>query len=138
MGYLIIKAFHIFFVISWMASLLYLWRLLVYQAEEKEQAFQAKLRQMRLKLYRRIAMPGMLFSLVFGFLLLYLNPHYGQQPWLWGKLFLVFWLIGLTHMVPVCERKIAEKGISPLILRWLNELPTLILLVIIFLVVLKP
>lgn len=132
-----IKSFHLFFVISWFAGLFYMPRILVNLAMESEAAANARLLAMARKLYRFMTMLAV-FALGFG-VWLWLGYGYGGG-WLHAKLALVIFLVGFHHG---CGRLLAkfEQGRntrSHVWYRWFNEIPTVILLLVVFLTVLKP
>lgn len=132
-----IKALHIVFVISWFAGLFYLPRIFVNLAMEQDTQAYARLMLMANKLYRFMH-PLMLLALVFG---LWLWLGYGYAGgWLHAKLTLVILLIGYHHY---CGRLLKQFGVHAnqhghVWFRWFNELPVLVLFVIVILVVTKP
>jgi len=136
-GYLWVKAFHIFFVVSWFAGLFYLPRLFVNHAMAKEPAEIARLTLMEGKLYRFMTPLGVL-ALCFG---LWLWFGYGfTGTWLHLKVALVVLLIAY-HLY--CGRLVKQFAAnnnqrSHIFYRWFNEFPVLILLAVIILAVVKP
>jgi protoporphyrinogen IX oxidase len=141
MGYLWIKALHIFFVASWFAGLFYLPRIYVNLAMETDKAATARLLTMARKLYRFmtiLAIP----ALVLG-MWLWLGYGVGKGPgsgWMHAKLAIVVFLVFYHHGCGVLLRKF-ENGTnthSHKWYRWFNEAPTLGLLGAVVLVVLKP
>jgi putative membrane protein len=137
--YLIIKSIHIISIISWMCGLLYLPRLFVYHSQAKLGSDVDKTLQiMEQKLLRIIMNPAMVLSLVFGFWLVYLTGFSGG--WLHLKILLVLILAGFHGLLSKC-RKNFQLGInkkSHNFYRIINEVPTLLMIAIIFLVVVKP
>lgn len=138
MSYLWVKSIHLLFVIAWMACVFYLPRILVNLAEAAGQAeVQARLVLMGRRLYR---FGHLMFAFaVLAGLMLWVHFHIGGG-WLHTKLALVALLLGYFI---VCGRwlKRAEAGgtlPSAKALRWINELPVLVLLAIIYLVLAKP
>jgi putative membrane protein len=136
-----LKALHVIAVIAWMAGILYLFRLFVYHVEETEAVVMERLTTWERKLLNRIATPAMVAAVVFGTTQLVLLPgYYLTQPWMHGKLALVTGLIA-THVwaIRIHKRLIhdphAFKGKT---LRMANELPTLLMMAIVILVVVKP
>ena len=135
-----IKALHLFFVISWFAGLFYLPRILVNLALENDAAAHARLITMARKLYRFMTILAV-FALAFGLWLWLAYFYQGLgSGWLNAKLALVVVLIGYHHG---CGRMLAkfEQGRntrSHVWYRWFNEIPTLILLLVVILTVLKP
>jgi putative membrane protein len=140
--YLLFKSLHLISVISWMAGLLYLPRIFVYHAEtssgeDKKETF--KLMEKRLFFY--IMNPAMAFSWVFGLLLIHsIGIESFNQLWLQLKLIMVLLLSGYHFFLFQCLTNFSEDNIkySPKFYRIINEVPTLLLIGIIFVVVFKP
>ncbi len=132
-----IKALHLFFVISWFAGLFYLPRILVNLAMENDAAAHARLLTMARKLYRFMTMLAVV-ALACG---LWLWLGYGiGGGWLHAKLALVVLLIGYHHG---CGRLLAKfeqarNTHTHVWYRWFNEIPTIILLLVVILTVIKP
>lgn len=144
-SYLWFKSFHIIGVVVWFAGLFYLVRLFIYHQEAAHQpeplraAFQAQYALMERRLANIITTPGMAVTLGAAAGLLWLNPGWLQQGWLHAKLGFVAALLAY-HLV--CYRLMGqlqrgECGWSGRQLRALNELPTLLLVVVVLLVVFK-
>ncbi len=136
-----VKAFHIIFMVAWFAGIFYLPRLFVNHAMSDEPAVQNQLTIMEKKLYRFIT-PWMVFTLAFGFWLLfdYAWAAYAHMLWLKIKLGLVLLLV-IYHFY--CGRIIREleSGVSQrshVWFRWFNELPVFILFTVVLLAVAKP
>jgi len=140
-----IKALHIIFMVTWFAGLFYMFRLFVYQAEaeEKEELERNILvrqyRIMQWRLWYIITWPGGILTVLFGLALLWMNPVLLSQPWMIVKLFFVavlvayhFW--GHRIFKAMYEGRNSYKAIT---LRFLNEVSTLILISVVFLVVRK-
>ena len=140
--YLPLKALHLIALISWMAALLYLPRLFVYHAEAGVQSpCVPTFQMMQRRLARFIMTPAMIATFLFGGLLLAV-PGMWSSPagWLHGKLFLVL-LMAAYHGFLIKNMKAFAKGHIPhsgRFFRVLNEVPTLLMILIVFLVVLKP
>jgi protoporphyrinogen IX oxidase len=137
-----IKALHIVSVIAWMAGLLYLPRLFVYHAAEPAgSAASEKFQIMERRLLRGIMDPAMIAVFVFGALLL-LTPGVVDwaQGWIYAKLTLVAGLAALHHAMGRWRREFAEdRNRRPArFYRVANEVPTLLLIAIVILVVVKP
>ncbi|GLR12303.1 membrane protein [Chitinimonas prasina] len=131
-----VKALHIIFVISWMAGLLYLPRLFVNHAMATDPATQAQLALMERKLFRFTTLLGVL-ALVFG---LWLLRPWMAAGWMHAKLTLVMGLIGFHVYCGKLVRDFAA-GRNQRSHRWyrlFNEIPTLIMMAIVILVVVKP
>ena len=140
--YLWCKALHIIAIISWMAGMLYLPRLFVYHAGCKKNSAESELlKVMEKKLLKIIVTPAMIASFIFGILLI-LNDYsyYLKSGWLHIKLFLVFILAAihgyLSKTVQVFAQDMNQN--SEKFYRILNEVPTLLMILIVILVVLKP
>ena len=131
-----IKSFHLIAVISWFAGLLYLPRLFVYHAECDDGDSRARFGVMESRLYWRIMTPAMVFALLFGMMLL----GYGHRGgWIGAKLGLVALLLVFHASCFVYMRRL-RNGVAPggRFFRVYNEIPTLLLVLIVLLVVVKP
>lgn len=145
MDYNYIKALHIIFVVCWFAALFYMVRLFVYTTEayQKEEPAKSILTQqlliMQKKLWYIISWPSGLLTTVFGLWMLFLNPVLLTQPWMWLKLFFVFllWLYHLNCQVMLKRQLAGVYKQSSFKLRLFNELGTILLVAIVFLVVVK-
>ena len=138
--YRTLLALHLIAVISWMAGILYLFRLFVYHAAETESVVKDRFKVMERKLYRIILMPAMVVALLLGIGMLVLNPILLQAPWMHLKLTFALTLIGVSHYAGRCLKEF-EKGHRPhseRTFRILNEVPTLLMIFIVFLVILRP
>lgn len=137
--YEIIEVIHIAAVISWMAGLLYLPRIYVYHADAKigsemDQTFQI----MERKLLKFIMNPAMITAFLCG---AYMASHFGlDTPWLHAKLFFVLLLAGFHGFLASSRKKFAlgQNKKSAKFYRMINEIPALIMIIIIALVVIKP
>jgi putative membrane protein len=140
MLYLWIKAFHIISVIAWMAGLFYLPRLFVYHADAEKGSVQSEtFKVMEGRLLRIIMNPAMILTWGFGLTLAWLGNAW-SDGWLHAKLALVL-AMTLFHMwLAVCRRRFAEDAnITPArTYRMANELPTLLMIGIVILAVVKP
>ena len=136
-----VKAMHVLSIIAWMAGLLYLPRLFVYHSRvavgsEASDTFKV----MERRLLRAIMNPAMIASYVFGIWLLVLSPGWLEQGWLHAKLLLVVILTG-AHMAMARWRKAFELDGNThpqWFYRIANEVPTVLLIGIVILVVVKP
>jgi putative membrane protein len=137
--YVWIKAFHLISVIAWMAGLLYLPRLFVYHADAPAgSALSETLKVMERRLLRAIMNPAMAAVYLFGGLLLFVQDW--SQHWLHAKLVLVA-LITVVHHVYAAWRKdfAADRNKRPArIYRIWNEVPTVAMIAIVVLVIVKP
>ena len=138
---LYIKALHICFMVTWFAGLFYLPRLFVYHAMSSDEASIARFKVMERKLYYFIT-PFMLITTVLGLWMLfdYAWDAYKNTGWLPVKLVLVTILIGYHFYCGKLVRDFAadKNRHSHIFYRWFNELPVLILFVVVILVVAKP
>ena len=142
MYYDIIKSLHVVAVISWMVGLLYLPRIFVYHSETKNNEGQENtFKIMERRLFFYIMNPAMILSWIFGFLLLH---SIGLQSLsdLWLQLKLIFVIIlSIYHFFLLnCLRRfqVNENSHTPRFYRIINEVPTILLIIIVFLVVFKP
>ena len=141
-----LKSLHIVFVVSWFAALFYIVRLFIYTAEAQAKDEVSKgilttqLLFMQKKLWYIIGWPAMVGTHIFGFWMLFSNPaYYFSQPWMWLKLVLIV-LLTLYHFVCqiiLTKQKNGIFSMSSFKLRLFNELATLFLVAIVFLVVIK-
>ena len=136
-----VKSFHIFFVVCWFAGLFYLPRLFVWHAMTDDSAGRERFKVMERKLYRGIMTPCMVLTLLFGAWLEYLRGFTDlQMGWMHAKLALVALVVAYHFM---CRHYMIafrddRNTKSHVFFRWFNEAPTVVLLVIIILVVVKP
>ena len=136
-----VKALHVISVIAWMAGLLYLPRLFVYHTSvETGSEISETFKIMERRLLRAIMNPAMIATWIFGLVLIVLTPGWMEQGWLHAKLLLVV-LMTVAHMAMArWRRAFAEdrNSHSHKYFRVMNEVPTLMMVVIVFLVILKP
>jgi putative membrane protein len=133
-----IKTLHIVFVIAWFAGLFYLPRLFVYHAQAEDTVSRERFKVMERKLYRGIMTPSMILALVFG---TWLWLGYGfRGNWLIAKLVLVAVLVAYHFWIGAIATQFARDANrrSHVFYRWVNEIPIVILFVIVVLVVVKP
>lgn len=136
-----VKAFHIISVITWFAALFYLPRLFVYHAMSEDQISRDRFKIMERKLYRGIATPSMIATIIFGAWLSHLNwAYYSESIWYWCKICLVALLIGYHHACFIYLKQLRDDRCQRghVFFRWFNEFPVLLLLAIVILVVVKP
>ena len=137
--YLFVKAIHIISFTAWMAGMFYLPRLFVYHSEEKlDVNTYNKFLVMEKKLIRIIMTPAMIFTWVLGFLLVLLNNNI--EFWLLAKIFFVFLMSACHGFLIKCYKQFynSDNKYSDKFFRVINEVPTVLLLVTVFLVVFKP
>lgn len=136
-----IKALHIVFIASWFAGLFYLPRIFVNLAQEKQEMVTERLLLMARKLYRFmsiLAVPALGLGIW-----LWLGYGIGKGPgngWLHAKLALVVLLIGYHHACGSLLKKFEQNRNkrSHVWFRWFNEVPVVVMLIVVILVVVKP
>lgn len=140
-SYLLFKSLHLIAVISWMAGLLYLPRIYVYHSENTNEIVMSVFKTMERKLYFYIMTPAMILSWLFGLLLI---SEIGFEElgslWLQLKLILVIFL-SIYHFYLgklLIKFKNDQNQKSSKFYRYINEIPTLLLILIIFIVIFKP
>ena len=139
--YLWLKAAHVFFVIAWMAGMFYLPRLFVYHTEVAPQSEADRLFQtMERRLLRIIMNPAMIMVWVLGLSMIVMDPGLLKQGWLHAKFLLVLVLSGLHGAMSKWRRNFANgtNRRSARFYRLMNEVPTVCVLIIVVLVILKP
>ena len=140
-GYLWLKALHIIGVVCWFAGIFYLPRLFVYHCTAKDQLSLERFTVMEEKLYRIIMGPAMMVSVVFGIWLVIESWQiYSTSRWLWIKIAAVVVLLGYHVYLGRLIQAFAA-GNNPhneKFFRWFNEIPVLLLILIVILVVVKP
>jgi protoporphyrinogen IX oxidase len=144
MGILYIKALHIIFVVSWFAGLLYIIRLFIYQTEAEvkpaaeKKAVQSQLKIMANRLWTIITWPAAILATIFGYWMVY-EFDYWNQPWMMVKLALTT-LLWVYHIITHFIYKRLQNDIiswNSTQLRIWNEIATLWLVAIVFVVILK-
>lgn len=135
-----LKAFHVMAVISWMAGQFYIWRLYVYHAMTTDQAVRQVFEVMERRLLNAITTPAAVLSLFTGIGLLALEPFYLEQPWMQVKLlFLVVMYVAHGFSIRFRKKLMSEPQAYPhTLFRFLNELPTVLMIVIVIMVIVKP
>jgi len=141
-SYLLLKSLHLIAVISWMAGLLYLPRIFVYHVENlKDKNISAVFKTMERKLYFYIMVPAMTLAWAFGLILIY-NLGFDVLATLWIKLkLLLVILLTLYHFYLaklLNDFKLDQNTKSSKFFRIINEVPTILLIFIVFVVIFKP
>ena len=139
--YLLFKSLHLISVISWMAGLLYLPRIFVYHSEASDNIQKQTFKVMERKLYNYIMMPAMLLSWLFGVLLIHsLGFNTFLELWMQIKIISVLILTYYHFMLGkyLNDFAIDNNNKSSKFYRVINEVPTIILIVVVFVVVFKP
>ena len=138
--YLWLKSFHLIFMVVWFAGLFYIFRLFVYHVKYKDQPNMAAIyTTMEYKLLYFIGHPAMGMTVILGVYLIYLNPELLKRGWLHAKLGAVLLLIGYQIFAGITHKKF-KKGnyfLSETACRAINEVPTVLLIAIVLLAVLK-
>ena len=140
--YLLFKSLHLISVISWMAGLLYLPRIFVYHAENSDdRKISDVFKVMEKKLYFYIMTPAMILSWIFGLLLIHsIGFHQLGQTWMVLKIIFVI-LLTLYHFYlgkTLNQFKFDQNTHSHKFYRLINEIPTILLILIVFVVIFKP
>jgi|TARA_B110000908_G_scaffold1201_1_gene1516 putative membrane protein len=145
MDFLYVKSLHIIFVVTWFAGLFYIVRLFIYQTEAEQkpepakEILQTQYKLMSKRLWYIITWPSAILASVFAFWMLYTNPYYLQEPWMLVKLSFVFALYfyhGYCHKIFTKLQNDVVKY-SAIKLRIFNEVSTILLFAIVFLVTVK-
>ena len=141
-SYLLFKSLHLIAVVSWMAGLLYLPRIFVYHVENKEKKEATDIFEiMEKRLFLYIMRPAMIFTWIFGLILIYLNGiEIFSQLWMQVKLVLVILLSAYNDYLGRClvSLKNNSNSRSSKFFRIINEIPTVMLIFIVFLAIFKP
>jgi putative membrane protein len=139
--YDVFKSLHLIAVISWMAGLLYLPRLFVYHADaDKASELSETLKIMERKLLRLIMNPAMIAAYIFGGLMLWANADLLKMPWMHVKITMVVLMTVFHHALGRWRKAFvadANKH-SHKFYRRVNEIPTILMILIVFMVITKP
>ena len=139
--YLVFTSLHLIAVISWMAGLLYLPRIFVYHSEANDTSQKTVFKTMERKLYNYIMMPAMMLSWLFGILLIH-SLGFSVFGELWMQIKIVSVVI-MTYYHFTLGKYLNDFALdnnqkTPKFFRIYNEIPTVILIVVIFVVIFKP
>ena len=141
-SYLLFKSLHLIALISWMVGLLYLPRIFVYHVENKEKKEATDIFEvMERKLFYYIMRPAMIFTWIFGLVLIYLNgAEIFSQLWIQIKIVLVILLSVYNDYLGKCLISLKNNSDTKTskFYRIINEVPTIMLIFIVFLVIFKP
>ena len=141
-NYSLIKAFHVISMVAWMSAILYLPRLFVYHTTVKRNSEASKmLKIMEYRLQKFIMNPAMLLTIIFGVFLLKTNGIINwTEKWIYFKLLGVFLLLVVHNLLGRYRKNffLDKNKHSRRFYKILNEVPTILLIVIILLVYLKP
>jgi putative membrane protein len=138
---LYIKAFHVIAIIAWMAGLLYLPRLFVYHAMSTKGSEQSEtFKVMEKRLLRFIVTPAMLAAWVLGLILAFQTIDWRHDGWFHAKLLLVILLSGFSGVLAKWTKDFAadRNTKAPRFYRIANEVPTVLMVLIVILVVVRP
>ena len=139
--YLLFKSLHLIAVVSWMAGLLYLPRIFVYHSENDNEIITSVFKTMEKKLFYYIMTPAMILSWFFGLILIH-EIGFNQLAHLWLQLKLLFVILltiyhfYLGSLLTKFKSDLNEK--TSKFYRFINEIPTLLLILIVFIVIFKP
>ena len=145
MDFLYVKALHIIFIVTWFAGLFYIVRLFIYQTEAEtklepaKEILQTQYKLMSKRLWYIITWPSAILASFFGFWMIYKSPYYLSENWMLVKLAFVFCLYfyhGFCHNI---YSKLQKDNVtySAFKLRIFNEVSTIILFAVVFLVTVK-
>lgn len=139
--YLLLKSLHLIAIVSWMAGLLYLPRIFVYHSENENEIVTTVFKTMERRLFYYIMTPSMLLSWLFGLLLIsVIGFNQLASLWLQLKLILVL-LLTIYHFYLgylLNRFKSDQNTKSSKFYRYINEIPTLLLILIVFIIIYKP
>ncbi len=140
--YLLFKSLHLISVISWMAGLLYLPRIFVYHAENSDdRKISDVFKIMEKKLYFYIMTPAMILSWIFGLLLIHIIgfKQLGQTWMVFKIIFVIFLTVYHFYLGKTLNQfKLDQNTHSHKFYRLINEIPTILLILIVFAVIFKP
>lgn len=141
--YRVILALHVIAIISWMAGILYLYRLLIYASEQGREQAQifSLLSTMSRRLYRYITVPAMIVSWLAGLTMVSIQPSLGHQKWFLVKFICALLLTFSTIYAGKLVKRYSETDLAiptSKRLRVMNEFPTLLMIIIVVMVILKP
>ncbi len=142
MSYLFFKTLHVIAIICWMAGLLYYLRLFIYHRQNlNDEKICSLLGLMEKRLFKFITAPSMIISWAAALSMIYLSPAMMQQKWLHWKILAVLAMTFYTFFAYSIFKRLRdnpEKAPSEKMLRVYNEVPTVLLVIIVALVIYKP
>jgi protoporphyrinogen IX oxidase len=139
--YLWLKAAHVIAVIAWYAGLFYIFRLYVYHVQHRHAPdVSATLEVMERRLLRAIMTPAMVVAIGCGAGMLLVNPGLLRMPWMHAKLGAIVLLLGYHGLAAWVRTRFAERDfvLSETACRWINEVPTILLFIIVIAVIVRP
>ena len=140
MLYSTVKVIHLVSLVAWFAGIFYIWRLFVYHMETSSLEVRSQFEIMEKRLYYVIMWPGAILTFASGFAMFFLQLDlFKTQYWLHTKITVVFLLLIHHHLAGYFRKKLS-RGVqySPRFFRIMNEVPSLLLIIIAFLVVFRP
>ena len=141
-SYLLFKSLHLIVVISWMVGLLYLPRIFVYHVENiNDQNIANIFKTMEKKLYFYIMVPAMILSWIFGLILIFIiGSDILLTLWIQIKLLLIVLLTFYHFYLGQCLKNLTfeQNNKTSKFFRIINEIPTILLILIVFIVIFKP
>ncbi len=140
-SYLWIKSLHVIAVFAWWAGLIYIFRLFVYHRKHSATPVLASAYvEMEYKLLKYITTPAGVVSAIAGFAMIGVSPSLLEGEWLWVKLVAVLGLVGYHVLAVVTQRRFAASDyfLTEKACRAINEVPTILLFVIVIMVIRKP
>lgn len=135
------KALHLIAMVAWFAGLFYIFRLFVYHVRHRDDSAMALIfSTMERRLLYGIMHPAMTLTLIGGVTMIVLHPAWFKEGWFHTKLLLVAFLIGYQIFAGRVQKRFAKGDyfLSEKACRWINEVPTVLLIAIVPLAVLKP
>tara|TARA_E500000331_G_scaffold356570_1_gene415299 strand:- start:1125 stop:1553 length:429 start_codon:yes stop_codon:yes gene_type:complete len=139
--YLWLKALHVIAVIAWMAGILYLPRLFVYHAMQVPGSEMSEIfKVMERRLLKYIMNPAMIIAFLLGGWLIIINPDLLEESWMQFKVIALVIMTGMHASLSRWRRFFAidENSFSPRFFRIINEVPTVLMIAIVLLAVIKP
>lgn len=135
-----VLALHVIAVISWMAGMLYLFRLYVYHAQESETVVMERFQVMERRLLNIITTPAMIVSLLSGITMLALAPELLKQPWMHIKFTALLGMFAVHGIGSKYRRVLVDNPHAKpaKFFRIMNEVPTVLMIIIVIAVIVKP
>ncbi len=137
----VVLALHLIFMVAWFAGLFYLPRLFVYHASSADSVSCERFKVMEHRLFYGIMLPAVIGTAVFGYWTMFYNwDYYCHQNWMHVKLISVvlLWCYQIACWRIIVNFKNNNNSFSPTFFRFFNEVPTVFLILIIFMAVLQP
>lgn len=141
MAYLVVKSLHLIGVITWFAGLFYIFRLYVYHVENQNHSKTVDIfKTMERRLYYAITWPAMVLTVTMGVVLFLMNPTVFESKWFYLKLVFLVLLFGYHFYSGYVRKRFLKDDIflTSKQCRLINEVPTIVLLVVVPLAIIKP